>query len=141
VNVLIDTSVWSLALRRNPKDLNPTEQSQARELAELVKEGRVQLLGLIRQELLSGIKTQAQFEKLRLTLQAFPDVPVATGDHESAARASNDCRSKGITVSLVDSLICAVAMQGNLLIFTTDPDFQTYARVLPLKLHTPRDRP
>src|SRR3989442_15984700 len=120
MNVLVDTSVWSLVLRRKTKDLNAAEKALAHELGQLIKDGRVELLGLVRQELLSGIKASAQFEKLRATLRAFPDVLIGSEDHEAAAKASNDCRARGIVVSLVDILICAVALRRNLLIFTTD---------------------
>jgi len=139
MNVLIDTSVWSLTMRRKPKSLSAVEQSLVEEFQELVREGRVCLIGLVRQELLSGIKNSAQFEKLKAALRTFSDERVDTEDHEAAAKASNDCRSKGITVSVVDILICAVALRRDLLIFTTDPDFKIYARVLPLKFHSPRN--
>jgi len=136
MNVLVDTSVWSLSLRRKQKDLNARELLLVEELAQLIRDGRARLIGLIRQELLSGIKTSAQFESLQEILRAFPDEPINTQDYEAAAKASNDCRAKGIVVSAVDILICAVALQRNLLIFTTDPDFRNYARVLPLKFHS-----
>lgn len=61
MNVLVDTSVWSLALRRakgGPLDI-------VQELAELVTEGRIAIVGAIRQELLSGVKTSTQFQTLR----------------------------------------------------------------------------
>ncbi len=141
MNVLVDTSVWSLALRRKAHDLNAGERLRVEGLAELISEGRAKLMGLIRQELLSGIKTIAQFEKLREVLRAFPDEPVNTDDHEAAAKASNDCRTKGITVSAIDILICTVALQRNLLIYTTDPDFRNYARVLPLKFYAIAAKP
>lgn len=139
MNVLVDTSIWSLALRRKAKDLNAAERYLVSELGELVKEGRAQLLGFVRQELLSGIKTNEQFEKLRAVLREFPDQPIDTADHEATAKASNECRSRGIVVSVVDMLICSVALRHSLSIFTADPDFNHYARVLPLKLHKPRD--
>lgn len=135
MNVLVDTSVWSLALRRRAQDLNARELLLVRELTELVGDGRATMIGLIRQELLSGIKTPAQFEKLRNSLAAFPDEPVDTMDYEAAAKAGNDCRAKGIAVSVVDMLICAVAHSRRMSIFTTDPDFEKYARILALKLH------
>jgi predicted nucleic acid-binding protein len=138
MNVLVDTAIWSLALRRKATDLNSVEESLVQELRELIKEGRVQVLGLVRQELLSGIKNQAQFEKLRLVLRAFPDEAIDILDDEAAATASNSCRARGIAVALVDALICAVALRRNLLIFTTDPDLQNYSNVFPLKLHVPR---
>jgi predicted nucleic acid-binding protein len=147
VNVLVDTSVWSLALRRKAHDLNAFEKSTVAELSELIREGRARLIGLIRQELLSGIKSPSQYEKLRATLRAFPDLPVTTADHEAAATASDSaasrivrdaCRAKGVVVSLVDILICAIALARHCSILTTDPDFQNYARILPIKLHSPR---
>ncbi len=138
MNVLVDTSVWSLALRRKAHDLNASEKPTVAELSELIREGRARLIGLIRQELLSGIKSPSQYEKLRATLRAFPDLPVTTADHEAAATASNACRAKGVVVSLVDILICAIALARHCSIFTTDPDFNDYARILPIKLHYPQ---
>ncbi|MGA8013109.1 MAG: PIN domain-containing protein [Candidatus Acidiferrales bacterium] len=138
MNVLIDTSVWSLALRRKAQSLSAAEKSTVDELAELVREGRARIIGLIRQELLSGIKASAQYENLRATLASFPDEPIDASDYEAAAKASNDCRAKGIVVSVVDILICSIAMSRGWSIFTTDPDFMNYARVLAIKLHAPR---
>ena len=131
-------SVWSLALRRKVQDLNAAENATVAELTELIKEGRARIIGLIRQELLSGIKTSLQYEKLRVTLRSFPDEPIDTSDYEAAAKASNDCRSKGVTVSIIDILICAIALARDWSIFTSDPDFKDYARILPISLHPPR---
>lgn len=138
MNTLVDTSVWSLALRRQPRDLTADEISVVTELADLTREGRARIIGLIRQELLSGIRTPAQYEKLRVALRAFPDEPIATSDYEGAAGASNTCRARGIAASLVDVLICQIAMSREWNIFTTDPEFKNYAKALPLKLHAPR---
>jgi predicted nucleic acid-binding protein len=138
MNILVDTSVWSLAMRRKKENLNPNEQALVTELAELIREGRVRIIGLIRQELLSGIKTIEQYEKLRLYLRAFRDERIETADHEEAAKAGNRCRTKGIVVSIVDILLCTIATQRKWAIFTTDPDFRNYARALPFSMHTPR---
>jgi predicted nucleic acid-binding protein len=138
MKVLVDTSIWSLALRRRPRDLNPRENLLVGELTELVQEGRVAIIGVIRQELLSGIKGGAQFEDLRKTLRAFSDEPVGIEDHEAAARASNACRAEGIAATIVDMLICAAAQRRRMSIFTTDPDFGKYARYIPVKLHSAR---
>jgi predicted nucleic acid-binding protein len=138
MNTLVDTSVWSLALRRNSKDLTAAEQLVVDELAHLTREGRARIISLIRQELLSGIKMAGQYEKLRLALRAFPDEPVDTSDYEAAAKVSNDCRSRGIAPSAVDALICQIALARQWSIFTTDPDFKAYAKALPIKLHAPR---
>ncbi|MGA2418477.1 MAG: PIN domain-containing protein [Candidatus Acidiferrum sp.] len=140
MNVLIDTSVFSLALRRKNQSLSANEKLLVAELSELIREGRAQTIGLIRQELLSGIKTTEQYEKLRLHLRSFPDEVVDTPDYEEAAKAGNRCRAKGVAVSIVDILLCAIAIKRQWAIFTTDPDFSSYAKVLPLQIHTPRRR-
>jgi len=138
MNVLIDTSVWSLALRRKNESLSTNERFLVAELSELIREGRARMIGLVRQELLSGIKATEQYEKLRLHLRSFPDEVVDTSDCEEAAKAGNRCRAKGVVVSIVDILLCAVANKRLWTIFTTDPDFSNYAKVLPLRIHSPR---
>jgi predicted nucleic acid-binding protein len=140
VNVLIDTSVWSLAFRRKVEDLSANERLLVTELTELITEGRTRFIGPIRQELLSGIKTPLQYEKLRVKLAAFPDESIGTSDYESAAKASNDCRVRGISMGGVDALICAVSMAREFAIFSTDPDFQSFTKVLPIRLHSARKR-
>lgn len=79
---------------------------------------------------------RVQFEELRGILAVVPDEPVSTTDHEAAAKAANDCQVKGIAFSAVEMLICAFAQRRSMSIFTTDPDFERYARVLDLKLHS-----
>lgn len=134
MNVIVDTSVWSLALRRAKR----MDDNTPRELAELIREGRVMMLGPVRQELLSGIKDKSQFETLRGHLQAFPDLALETGDYEDAASSFNRCRERGIQGSNTDFLICAAALRRDYAIFTTDGDFRHFARVLKLTLHGPR---
>ena len=138
MNSLVDTSVWSLALRRKPGDLSTGERSAVGELAELVTEGRARIIGPVRQELLSGIRNPAQYENLRQTLRSFPDEPIDASDYEAAGRAANDCRAKGIGFSAVDILICAVSLARRWAIFSTDPDFKNYSIALPITLHSPR---
>ncbi|GAC1617943.1 MAG: hypothetical protein PVS2B2_02070 [Candidatus Acidiferrum sp.] len=138
MNVFVETTIWSFALRRKSRDLSVIEKTLVAGLAELAKEGRSRIIGFMRQELLSGIETSEQFENLRGVLRAFPDEAVETSDYEAAAKASNGCRSRGVAVSVADMLICVVAMNRNWAVFTTDPDFNIYANILPIKLHKPR---
>ncbi len=138
MNVLADTSVFSLALRRKNESLSANERFLVAELSELIREGRIRMIGLIRQELLSGIKAAEQFEKLREHLRSFPDEVIDPSDYEEAAKAGNRCRTKGVAVSIVDILLCAVAIKRQWAVFTTDPDFSNYAKVLPLRTYTPR---
>lgn len=136
MNVLVDTSIWSLAFRRKPGDLSSGEQSLVQTLRDLIQEDRAQMIGPVRQEVLSGIKYREQFEKLRLVLKPFSDEPLITEDYETAADSSNRCRAHGIAMSSVDALLCSVAQRKELMILTTDPDFEHYSRILPLKLHS-----
>jgi hypothetical protein len=63
------------------------------------------MIGLVRQELLSGIRAPEQYEKLRLHLRSFPDEVIDTSDYEGAAQAGHRCRAKGVVVSIVDTLL------------------------------------
>jgi predicted nucleic acid-binding protein len=132
--VLVDTPVWSLALRRKPADLSVRERAITSSLGELIRDGRAQIMGVIRQELLSGIREEDRFRKLRDYLRAFDDPGLETADYEEAARMHNQCRSRGIAGSAIDFLICAVAGRRGWQIFTSDRDFERYGKVLGLKL-------
>ena len=133
--VLVDTPIWSLALRSKSEDLNRRELSLTQALEELVRDGRAQLIGVVRQELLSGIRDPQRFEKLRTYLRAFDDPALAAGDYETAAAMHNRCRGRGVTGSAIDFLLCAVAELRHWQIFTTDKDFEYYRRVLGVKLY------
>jgi len=104
------------------------------DLETLLADGKVQLLGVVRQELLSGIREEAHYERLRRSLRAFRDVELAVEDYEEAAHVSNLCRSAGIAGNPIDFLICAVAIRRGWLVFTADHDFTLYSRHLPLSL-------
>ena len=138
MRVLVDTSVWSLALRRRHVSGRGIESKLNDELGELIREGRAGMIGPIRQELLSGLSDETQFGRLRDYLRAFPDEPLLPEDYESAARISNRCRRAGLSGSPVDYLICAVSLRCAWAIFTTDNDFGQYSKVVPLELHRPR---
>jgi hypothetical protein len=136
LKVLADTSIWSLALRRSR---TATGGGEVEELARLIQSYRVVLIGPIRQELLSGIRYEEQFSKLQERLRAFPDMLLRTEDYELAARCFNRCRARGIQGSNTDFLICAVALSRGIPVYTTDRDFDAYARLLGVALHTPGD--
>jgi predicted nucleic acid-binding protein len=130
MNVLVDTPVWSLALRRRAPHLNVRERALTGALSELIREGRVQMIGAIRQELLSGIRKEDKFVKLRNHLRAFDEPGIDIADYEEAAHMHNPCRPRGIAGPAIDFLICAVAQRREWHIFTTDRDFERYGRVL-----------
>ena len=131
MKVIVDTSVWSLALRRD----SPADSRLVQELRNLISDHRVQMIGPIRQELLSGIRHQSQFELLAQRLEAFPDHPIQSEEHVSAAKMFNLCRSKGIQGSNTDFLICSIAVNNEFAIFTSDNDFEWFAKHIPILLH------
>jgi predicted nucleic acid-binding protein len=139
VDVLVDTPVWSLALRRlKSARLSQDEVCCRTELTELIREKRALILGPVRQEILSGVRHQAQFERIRAHLRQFEDAPLETADFELAAEVGNSCRSKGVVGSPVDFLICAVAVSRGWAVFTLDKDFVHFARIAGVHLHAPR---
>lgn len=133
MKIIVDTCVWSLALRHNKKPSNGT----IAELRSLILDFRVQMIGPIRQEILSGIKYEAQFHSLKEKLGGFADLQLSENDYILAAQFYSLCRSKGIQGSNTDFLICAVSANYNLGIFTTDRDFRRFSKHLPINLHIP----
>lgn len=133
-NVLVDTSIWSLTLRRTASNLGPRDRAFTAALSHLLRADRVQLLGVVRLEVLSGISEEARFVKIRDYLQAFQDPPLEIADYETAAEMSNRSRARGIAESPIDLLICAAAYRRSWQIFSSDRDFQRYREVLGIKL-------
>jgi predicted nucleic acid-binding protein len=131
MKVLVDTRIWSLALRRGKQ--RPSGPVQ--ELRNLISARRVLMIGPIRQEILSGVREEGQFKTLETQLAAFPDLPIETEDFVAAARFFNLCRRRGIQGSNTDFLICAVAFRNRSAIFTRDKDFTSFASHLPITLH------
>jgi len=120
-----------MALRRGRNSTS----AQADELRNLISDHRVEIIGPIRQELLSGVRETQQFKKLENHLAAFPDIPLTTEDYIVAAKFFNICKSKGVQGSNTDFLLCAVAIRNHLSIFTTDKDFSLFTKYLPIVLH------
>ena len=129
MRVLVDTCVWSQVLRHKNPNLELT-----RKMKDLINDGRVCIVGPIRQEILSGIPGIKQFNQLKELLSSFEDIPLKTEHFLKAAEFTNACRRKGIQGSTIDFLICAVAHSENLMIFTTDNDFENYRKHLSIKL-------
>jgi predicted nucleic acid-binding protein len=133
--ILVDTSVWSLALRRRRDRLNPGEARIVEELIKLIDDGLVRIAGPIRQELLSGIREPVQFANLKDKLRFFPDEALTTDDFETAAAVGNRCRSKGVAGSAIDFLICAIALRRKWPVFSTDGDFERHAKIAGVMIH------
>lgn len=135
MTVLVDTTIWSLALRRRRPRLDTRERSLVEEWASLVGTGSAALIGPIRQKILSGIRRPETFRALRESLSDFRYLEILPIDYDQAASFYNDCRAHGVVGSAVDMLICASAHRHRVAIFTTDADFVRYAKLIPIRLH------
>lgn len=131
MKVIVDTCIWSLALRRK----NQTAGPEVNALNDLIVDGRVQMMGAIRQEILSGVKSESQFVKLRNTLRAFSDLKHTPDDFELAAKFFTTCRSNGIQGSNTDFLICAAAVQHGMSVLTNDNDFFLFQKHIDVTLY------
>lgn len=131
MKILVDTCIWSLSLRRT----NDNNDKYVQLLKSLILEQKVQMIGPIRQELLSGVKSQKQFDILKSYLSAFPDLPIEKQDYELAAEYFNINRKNGIQGSNTDFLICALSHNYEMPIFTTDKDFNLYVKHCPILLY------
>lgn len=129
MKVLVDTCIWSYVLRHK----NPNLEIEYK-LKEIIKDGRLAIIGPVRQEVLSGISKETQFESLRDHLSYFEDIPLTSRHFAKAAEFSNICLKKGLQGSTTDFLICSVAYMENLQIFSTDLDFRNYQKHVPVAL-------
>jgi predicted nucleic acid-binding protein len=131
MSLFVDTSVWSLALRRD----TPRENPEVIALSDAITSGDTILTtGLVLQELLqgfSGPKARAQI------LERFSAVPLLVPDREDhieAATLRNECRRAGIQVGTIDALIAQLCVRHNLTLLSTDQDFENIARNTSLKV-------
>jgi len=129
--VIIDTCMWSLALRRK----GTAETKVALEISSLINENRAKIIGLIRQEVLSGYSNIQNYTKLRDKLRYFPNEVTIDADYESAAEYSSLCRKNGIQGSHADFLLCAVSARLKMKIYTNDKDFRHYSKHIPVSLY------
>ncbi|MES0491938.1 MAG: PIN domain-containing protein [Leptospirales bacterium] len=130
MKVIVDTSVWSVVLRKQIKKLTEQEKKVKTYLTDLIADSRVQLLGPIRQELLSGISNETTYYNLKNHLESFEDADITREDYETAAQYFNKCMRNGIQGSHIDFLIFAVSMNHHMPIYTLDKDFIYFSKYL-----------
>ena len=130
MKVLVDTPIWSYALRTPRKEY----QNEINQLESLIIDQRALIMGPIRQEILSGYSDLRKYKKLKEKLSYFENTLILDIDYESAAELCNHCRKKGVQGSHIDFLICAVAKRVGVPIFTTDKDFLNYQKAISIKL-------
>jgi hypothetical protein len=121
LKIIVDTCVWSLSLRRRDLTrITGDERQMLMQLTDAIRDGRVAIVGPIRQEILSGIRNRAQFAKTEGFLDPFPDEEITAADHVEAARLYNLCQDHGVQCGPVDFLLCAVAIRKHFGILTND---------------------
>ena len=129
MSCLIDTSVWSLALRRDAPDTTP----EVAELGRALGSGDpVFTTGLVLQELLQGFRGPRSRDAIVERLAALPFLMPQRGDHIAAADLRNDCRRRGLQVGTIDALLAQLCIRSELTLLTTDTDFLRIAGHHPL---------
>jgi len=132
--VLVDTSVWSLAFRRD----QPPDDPRVDHLRRCLVEGsEVVVTGFILQELLQGVKGPPQRRQLIERFAALALLDPDRGDHAAAAEVRNACRRRGVQLTTIDALIAALCLRHDLTLLTTDADFAHAARIVALRVWTP----
>jgi predicted nucleic acid-binding protein len=131
--IVLDTSVFSLVFRRKIKDSadSPTVAALRRMINEDWSMG---IPGIVFQELLSGVKSQAQFRSLQADLQGIPILLAERRHHLRAAEIHNTCRRQGITCTTIDCLIAATTLLTNGRLFTLGGDFNQIAEYCELEI-------
>lgn len=131
MSLLVDTSVWSLAFRRDA----PVASKAARELARALEAGETILTtGLILQELLQGFSGPKDRALIIDRFAALPLLVPDRQDHIEAAALRNHCRRRGVQIGTIDALLARLCIHHRLTMITADQDFQRIACHSPLKV-------
>ncbi|MEM0967172.1 MAG: PIN domain nuclease [Verrucomicrobiota bacterium] len=136
MKVLVDTDIWSEALHKK----KGKKSFYVDELVDLIQEGRLEIIGPIRMEILSGIRDGRTFDAFSKSLSAFVDRIVPSEAYILAAKFLNLCRGKGIQGSNTDFVICACSVHWSIPILSKDKDYLSYRKHLPIELIEPRKK-
>ncbi len=131
MNLLVDTSVWSLALRRDRAPDVPEVEYLVRALSQ---GEAIFTTGLILQELLQGFRGPKARDRIVERFAALPLLVPNREDHVEAAGLRNACRRRGIQVGTIDALLAQLAIRHALVLLTTDRDFEPLAELGALEL-------
>ncbi len=131
---LVDTSVWSLAYRR---DTPPDVPQVAALRSALVNGEHVVITGMVLLELLRGFVPPRAQERILIDLTPLTLIEPTRDDYVEAARLANTCRRAGVQLGSVDALLAQLAIANDLELLTTDRDFDNAAKVVPLRTWRP----
>lgn len=130
MSLLVDTSVWSLAFRRDA----PLDCAEVNALRRALEQGdSVVCTGLVLQELLQGFAGAKSRDRLLQRFSALPFITPDRTDHIEAAQLRNQCRRKGVQIGTIDALIAQLCIRHDLILLSTDADFRHAARFCPLR--------
>ena len=133
MSLFVDTSVWSLAFRRDA----PPESGAVRALIRALEtEETILTTGLVLQELLQGFSGPKHRERIVERFAALPLLVPDRQDHVDAAELRNHCRRRGIQIGTIDALLGRLCIRHDLTMLTTHKDFESIARHSALKLWT-----
>jgi predicted nucleic acid-binding protein len=131
MSYLVDTSVWSLALRRDALDSTP----EVDELKRALEAGdEIFVTGLVLQELLQGFNKPKAYDQIVEYFALLPFIVPDREDYIQAANLRNQCRRKGIQVGTIDALLAQLCIDREIEILTTDKDFSRITKAAPLKV-------
>ncbi len=131
MSLFVDTSVWSLALRRD----GASSAAQVAALVQTIENGEpILTTGLVLQELLQGFSGPKAREQILERFAALPLLVPDRADHVEAAALRNLCRRNGIQIGTIDALLAQLCIRHNLLMLTSDHDFQRIADHCALRL-------
>ena len=131
MSLFVDTSVWSLALRRDVVDRQPEVDGLA---AALDRGEPIFTTGLVLQELLQGFSGPRSGKQIIEHFASLPLVAPDRQDHIAAAELRNSCRRAGIQIGTIDALLAQLCLRHQLTLLTTDCDFSRIAKRTALRL-------
>ncbi len=121
MSLFVDTSVWSLAFRRD----HPADTAEVDVLKEALRKGEVIVsTGLVLQELLQGFSGPKAGTQILERFSAVPLLVPDRQDHIEAAELRNLCRRSGVQVGTIDALFAQLCIRHKLTLLTADKDFQ-----------------
>jgi predicted nucleic acid-binding protein len=131
LSIFVDTSVWSLALRRDA----PSPAKEVRALIQAIEAGDTILTtGLVLQELLQGFSGPRNRAQIMDRFSAVPLLVPTRDDHIAAAELRNRCRRAGVRVGTIDAILAQLCLHHDLIMLSTDNDFKRIAAQCALKL-------
>ena len=128
--MLVDTSVWSLALRRD----TPPAVPEVEALRAAILDGYVVTTGLVLQELLQGGSGPKHRDAIVQRFGALPFIPPDREDHIEAAALRNTCRRAGVQIGTIDALLAQLCIRHDLTLLSADHDFRLIAKHAPLRI-------